>query len=78
MRRMVERGLGIALLPSIMARERTGRGFEVVEVGQGGVKRQVALLHRGEGYLNAASRALRTFLGESLPSFFVPGTKKVG
>ena len=31
-----------------MARERTGRGFEVVEVGQGGVRRQVALLHRGE------------------------------
>jgi len=77
MRRMVERGLGIALLPSIMARERTGRGFEVVEVGQGGVRRQVALLHRGEGYLDAAARALKTFLGESLPSFFVPGGKKV-
>ena len=77
MRRMVERGLGIALLPSIMARERTGRGFEVVEVGQGGVRRQVALLHRGEGYLDAAARALKTFLGESLPSFFVPGAKKV-
>ena len=77
MRRMVERGLGIALLPSIMARERTGRGFEVVEVGQGGVRRQVALLHRGEGYLGAAARALKTFLGESLPSFFVPGAKKV-
>ena len=58
MRRLVERGLGIALLPSIMARERTGRGFEVVEVGQGGVRRQVALLHRGEGYLDAAARAL--------------------
>ena len=41
------------------------------------MKRQVALLHRGEGYLNAAARALKTFLGESLPSFFVPGTKKV-
>ena len=76
MRRMVERGLGIALLPSLMARERTGRGFEVVEVGQGGVRRQVALLHRGETYLNAAARALKGFLGESLPSFFVgPGRK---
>ena len=77
MRRMVERGLGIALLPSIMARDRTGRGFEVVEVGQGGVRRQVALLHRGESYLNAAAKALKTFLGESLPSFFVPTAKKV-
>jgi len=38
----------------------------------------VALLHRGEGHLNAAARALKTFLGESLPpSFFVPGPKKV-
>jgi len=77
MRRMVERGLGIALLPSIMARERTGRGFEVVEVAQGGVRRQVALLHRGESYLNAAARALKIFLGEALPSFFVGSSKKV-
>jgi LysR family transcriptional regulator, transcription activator of glutamate synthase operon len=77
MRRMVERGLGIALLPSLMARERSGRGFEVVEVGQGGVRRQVALLHRGETYLNAAARALKGFLGESLPSFFVSTGRKV-
>jgi LysR family transcriptional regulator, transcription activator of glutamate synthase operon len=77
MRRMVERGLGIALLPSLMTRQRIGRGFEVVEVGQGGVRRQVALLHRGETYLNAAARALKEFLGEALPSFFVPGERKV-
>ncbi len=67
MRRMVERGLGIALLPSIMARERTGRGFEVVEVGQGGVRRQVALLHRGESYLNAAAQG-----PEDLPGGVAP------
>jgi DNA-binding transcriptional LysR family regulator len=71
MRRMVERGLGLALMPSLMARERTGRGFEVVEVGEGGVKRQVALLHRGEGYLSAAARALKSYLSENLPGFFV-------
>src|SRR5215813_9484749 len=76
MRRMVERGLGMAMMPSLMARERTGRGFEVVEVGQGGLRRQVALLHRGETYLNAAARALKGFLGESLPSFFVSSGKK--
>ena len=61
-----------------MARERTGRGFEVVEVGQGEVKRQVGLLHRGESYLDAAARAVKTFLGESLPSCFVPVSKKLG
>jgi len=33
---------------------------------------------RGEGYLDAASRAPKTFLGESLPSFFVPVSKKLG
>jgi LysR family transcriptional activator of glutamate synthase operon len=70
MRRMVERGLGLSLMPSLMARERTGRGFEVVQVGEGGVKRQVALLHRGETYLSAAARALKAYLSEALPSFF--------
>jgi LysR family transcriptional regulator, transcription activator of glutamate synthase operon len=62
--------LGLSLMPSLMARERTGRGFEVVHVGEGGVKRQVALLHRGESYLSAAARALKTYLSEALPSFF--------
>jgi hypothetical protein len=49
-----------------------------VEVGQGEVKRQVGLLHRGESYLDAAARAVKTFLGESLPSCFVPVRKKLG
>jgi DNA-binding transcriptional LysR family regulator len=67
-RRMVERGLGVALLPSIIARdkEKLGKGFEVVELAQGGPHRQVALIHRGEGYLNAAARALKTMIVETL------------
>jgi LysR family transcriptional regulator, transcription activator of glutamate synthase operon len=69
-RRMVERGLGVALLPRIVAQshaqsERKGR-FVPVEIGRGGFKRQVALLHRGEAYLSAAARALRTTLVEKL------------
>ena len=77
MRRMVERGLGLSLMPSLMARERGSRGFEVVEVGEGGVKRQVALLHRGESYLSAAARVLKNTLSEALPTYFVSRGKPV-
>jgi LysR family transcriptional regulator, transcription activator of glutamate synthase operon len=77
MRRMVERGLGLSLMPSLMARERGSRGFEVVEVGEGGVKRQVALLHRGESYLSAAARVLKNTLSEVLPTYFVSRGKPV-
>jgi DNA-binding transcriptional LysR family regulator len=66
-RRMVERGLGIALIPALMGPgpEKTGRGFEVVEVARG-PRRQVALIHRGEDYLNAAARAMKTLLVQTL------------
>jgi LysR family transcriptional activator of glutamate synthase operon len=69
-RRMVERGLGVALLPRIVAEshaqsERKG-GFVAVEIGRGGYRRQVALVHRGEAYLSAAARALRGMIVERL------------
>jgi LysR family transcriptional activator of glutamate synthase operon len=72
-RRMVERGVGVALLPRIVAQshaehahaERKGR-FVAVEIGRGSFKRQVALVHRGETYLSAGARALRALLVERL------------
>lgn len=65
-RRMVERGLGVALLPELMVRDHQARGFDVVQVAPGGPRRQVALVHRGEGYLTAAARAFKEFTGEYL------------
>jgi DNA-binding transcriptional LysR family regulator len=65
-RRMVERGLGIALLPRIMARAADARRLRTVEVARGGMRRQVALVHRGEPYLTAAARALRATIVEVL------------
>jgi DNA-binding transcriptional LysR family regulator len=61
-RRMVERGLGVALLPRIMAEAAESDRLRTVEVARGGVRRQVALVHRGEAYLTAAARALRATL----------------
>jgi DNA-binding transcriptional LysR family regulator len=58
-RRMVERGVGVALIPRLMAKETGPRKMVAVEVGRGGIKRQVALVHRGEAYLTAAGRAMR-------------------
>ncbi|MFY0562379.1 LysR family transcriptional regulator [Archangium lansingense] len=66
LRRMVEKGLGVALLPGLMARDNALRDFDVVEVAKGGPRRQVALVHRGEEYLTAAARALKTFIVDSL------------
>lgn len=64
MRRMVERGLGVALIPELMTRDHQARGFDVVQVAPGGPRRQVALVHRGEGYLTAAARAFKEFIVE--------------
>ncbi|MFL5348889.1 MAG: LysR family transcriptional regulator [Hyalangium sp.] len=64
MRRMVERGLGVALVPELMTRDHQARGFDVVQVAPGGPRRQVALVHRGEGYLTAAARAFKEFIVE--------------
>jgi LysR family transcriptional activator of glutamate synthase operon len=69
-RRMVERGVGVALLPRLVAQshahaqaqsERKER-FVAVEIGRGSFKRQVALVHRGDAYLSAGARALRMML----------------
>jgi DNA-binding transcriptional LysR family regulator len=64
MRRMVERGLGVALLPELMTRDHPAREFDIVPVAPGGPRRQVALVHRGEGYLTAAARAFKEFIVE--------------
>ncbi|MGZ3421150.1 MAG: LysR family transcriptional regulator [Polyangiales bacterium] len=64
-RRMVVRGLGVALLPRLIVDEEFELGLRAIEVGKGAVRRQVALVHRGEGYLTAAARALRTLLVEA-------------
>jgi DNA-binding transcriptional LysR family regulator len=61
-RRMVERGVGIALLPRIMAEAAVSDRMRTVEVARGGLRRQVALVHRGEAYLTGAARALRSTL----------------
>jgi LysR family transcriptional regulator, transcription activator of glutamate synthase operon len=58
-RRMVERGVGVALLPRIMAEAAISPRLRMLEVARGGVRRQIALVHRGEAYLTAAARALR-------------------
>ena len=61
MRRMVARGLGIAMLPRLIA-ESDPKDVRAIDVGKGRIQRQVAIVHRGEGYLTAAARAFRTLL----------------
>jgi LysR family transcriptional activator of glutamate synthase operon len=65
-RRMVERGLGVALLPRTMAEATQGPKLRAVALSRGAVRRQVALVHRGEAYLTAAARALRATIVDSL------------
>lgn len=65
-RRMVERGLGISLLPRTMAQAADTRRLRAVDIARGGLRRQVALVHRGEAYLTAAARALRAVVVEML------------
>ena len=64
-RRMVERGVGVALMPAIMARDHAGGRFDVTEVS-GAPRRTVALIHRGDPSLTYAARALKRFLVERL------------
>ncbi len=61
MRRMVARGLGIALLPRLIV-ESDPSDVRAIDIGKGRIARQVAIVHRGEGYLTAAARAFRTML----------------
>jgi DNA-binding transcriptional LysR family regulator len=63
-RRLVERGLGIALLPRLLLSAAPRRGLVAIEVGRGGPKRQVALVHRGDGDLGAAGKVFRDLLIE--------------
>lgn len=65
LRRMVERGVGVALLPELMARARGAGNFEVVDV-QNPPRRTVALVHRGERSLTSPARALKRFLVDQL------------
>jgi LysR family transcriptional activator of glutamate synthase operon len=65
-RRMVEQGLGVALLPRTMAEAAQGPRLRAIEIARGGFRRQVALVHRGDAYLTAAARALRAAIVESL------------
>src|SRR3954463_9763665 len=64
-RRMVERGVGVALLPAIMLRDHQGGLCEVVDV-RDAPRRVVAIVHRGEGSLTYGARALKRFLLERL------------
>lgn len=61
MRRLVARGIGIAMLPRLIA-ESHPSDVRAIDVGKGRIARQVAIVHRGEGYLTAAARAFRTLL----------------
>lgn len=63
--RMVERGVGIALLPELMTRAHRGPGFVAVQVDNG-PRRTVAMVHRGEKTLTFAARALKRFIVERL------------
>ncbi|MCP3098081.1 LysR family transcriptional regulator [Myxococcus sp. K15C18031901] len=79
MRRMVEQGLGVALVPELMARKHPSHRFDVVPLVRSGLKRQVALVHRGEGYLTAAARAMKSFIVETVRAMPEPwGTGKRG
>lgn len=57
-RRMVARGIGVALVPQMMTRVTTPQ-VTYREIGRGVPRRRVALVHRGEAALSGAARALR-------------------
>jgi DNA-binding transcriptional LysR family regulator len=57
--RMVEAGLGVALVPRVMVGERRGWRAHLVPLKEPALRREVALVHRGAGYLTAAAAALR-------------------
>ena len=65
-RRLVERELGVALLPRTMAETTDAQRLRMLEIAGGGVRRQVALVHRGEAHLTAAAKALRAAIVSDL------------
>ncbi|RKH35511.1 LysR family transcriptional regulator [Corallococcus praedator] len=70
--RMVERGLGVAVVPQLMAKDAPAHGFDVVPLTRGSPRRQVALVHRGQGYLTAAARALKDAITEHVKQHLLP------
>ena len=46
--------------------EQLGPKLRAIEIGRSGVRRQVALVHRGEAFLTAAARTMRTLIVEAL------------
>jgi DNA-binding transcriptional LysR family regulator len=65
-RRMVELGMGVYLLPRTMAQAADARRLRSVDIARGGVRRHVALVHRGEADLTAAAKVLRAVIVEML------------
>ncbi len=57
-RRMIEVGLGVSLVPTVMTRDKRWK-VDPIPIAGGVVSREVAVVHRGAGYLTAAARALR-------------------
>ncbi len=72
-RRMVARGFGVALLPRLVARA-SALEVALLELSSGGLKRQMALVHRGNAYLSAAARALKAMIVRELSGGPPPGT----
>jgi DNA-binding transcriptional LysR family regulator len=65
-RNLVQHGLGVSLLPRTMIQAADVRRLRGVEIVRGGLRRQVALVHRGEAYLTASAKAMRSVLVEML------------
>lgn len=63
MRRLVERGLGVALLPEVMLK--VERPHAVVRLADK-LERQMGLVHRGDAFLTAAARALKRAIVDEL------------
>ncbi len=72
-RRMVERGMGVSLLPRTVVLAADVKRLRSVEISRGGLRRHVALVHRGEAYLTAAAKALRALIVELLARPGGPG-----
>jgi DNA-binding transcriptional LysR family regulator len=58
LRRMVARGIGVAIFPRIMAAGGPSQ-LRYLEIGDATLRRRVALVTHGTAYLGAAARALR-------------------
>lgn len=59
LRRMVARGIGVAIFPRIMAAGSQATTLRYLEIADATLRRRVALVTHGTAYLGAAARALR-------------------